>query len=234
MTRKHFVLPWLEKHVIFCPKCNGTIETVPLVWGEETKDIALLETTYGLKIDAELLARLPKLSEADCQSRQKWLSYREEFKHPSGIAKTYEELKEFYTTKDGLVAGFSRHGIFVLLDVQSMTHLKILFLLLSLEKNILVQTSWLRKALGLSTASVSGILKKLKEWGLVKDCSWDGVKGRARGRQRYFFVCEKTREVLDRDLQNHAFFRKIVRDVVDPVAQRNPADRWRKDLFEIN
>src|SRR5664280_883155 len=129
MTRKHFVLPWLKKHVIFCPKCKGTIDTVPLVLGEETKDIALLENTYGLKIDTELLSRIPKLSEADCQSRQKWLSYREEFKHPSGIAKTSEELKEFFTTKDGLVAGFSIHGIFVLLDFHRLTHLKILFLL---------------------------------------------------------------------------------------------------------
>ena len=88
-------------------------------------------------------------------------------------------------------------------------------------------------AMGLSAARVSGILKMLKEWGLIKDRSWGGVKGRARGRQRFFFVSEKAREVLEKDLQNHVFFRKMIIEAVGPVAKRYSDEAWRKDLFEV-
>jgi predicted transcriptional regulator len=234
MIREHFVYPWDEMHTVFLPKCNGTIKMLPLVPGEEAKDLERLEYTYGIKIDAELLAKLPKLSEADCKSRQKCLLCQAELLYPTGVPKPYEEIKWFYTTKDGLLEGFRRHGIFVLVPFHRKTDLKALFLLLSLERNMSAEPLWLMEALGLSAARVSGILKMLKEWGLVKDCIGDGVKGRARGRQRFFFVSEKAREVLDRDLQNHVFFRNWVLDVVGLVAKRHPATQWRKDLFEVS
>jgi hypothetical protein len=234
MIKKRFILPWFRRQVVVCPKCSGTIEMFPLVPGEETKDRTLLEHTICHKIDPELLAKLPRLSEADCASRQISLSYRAERHKLTGENKTDREFTELLARDSVFPAYFNKHGIFVLLDILSATTLEALLLLFAEEENAVVNSGWLRTTMRLSAASVSGIVKELKRWSLLIYGPWPEAKGRAKGRLTLYIIHPSARKVLNGDLQNHAFFRSFVMDIAGPVVEKYPQYRWRKDLFGTN
>ena len=231
MIKKHFILPWFRRHVVVCPKCGGTIKMFPRVPGEETKDLALLEHTICHKIDPELLAKLPMLSEVDCVSRQKWLSYRAERHKLTGESKTDEEFTELLARDKFFPSYFVKHGIFVLLDILSATSIEALLLLLAEGEDVRVISIWFRTTMGLSAASVSGIVKELKRWGLLIYGPWPEAKGRARGRLTLYKINPSARIVLNWDLQNQAFFHSFVMDIAGPVVEKYPQFHWRKDLF---
>jgi len=207
---------------------------LPLVPGEETKDLALLEHTICHKIDADLLAMLPRLSEADCASRKKWLVYQSEL-HATNTNKTDKEiLQELFAKSIELPPIFVRHGIFALGDCLSATALMALLLLFSEEENALANSRWLRTTMGGSAAKISYTVKELKKCGLVIYCPWPEAKGRAKGRQQGYAVFPSVRKILNGDLQNHAFFLSNLRDVVGPVVEKCPHYLWRKYLFETS
>ena len=234
MIKKRFILPWLERQVVVCPKCGVPIKMLPFVPGEEIKDLALLEHTSFHKIDADLLAKLLRLSEADCASRQKWLSYRAERHKLTGENKIDEEFTELLARDNVFPAYFNKHGIFVLLEILSATTLEALLLLLAEGENACVNSRWLRTTMRLSAASVSGIVKELKRWSLLIYGPWPEAKGRARGRLTLYIIHPSARKVLNGDLQTHAFFRSFVMDIAGPVVEKYPQYRWRKDLFGTN
>jgi hypothetical protein len=224
-----FILPWLRKQKIQCPKCNGIIEIYPLLPGQENS-LNDLEEEICHKINPQLLYLLPKLSEADRRSREVWISYGHEFPH---MVKNWKINLKYLTKEEQTenTIALVKYGIFPLIDVLSFTELIALFLLWCLEDKVTVKPIWLVDVIGLSRARISGILKTLKLWAQVTVYYCPSAKPKARGRQRTYSISDSARKILNDDFKDYLFLREFVKNYIWPFIKSKPNYPWRKDLL---
>ena len=234
MGEKRFVFPWEKKYCIVCPKCGGRIETRAIwFWEKQKRELDRLQLWFCHALDSEFLKRIPELSENDWASKQRWDGMLNDLTDDFGRMKPYEELKKtLFRTENGLLMLFLEYGIFALILRFTKREIETLFLFLCIPGKCPFQV-WFQKVMEISRSYVSTILKELQSYGLIE--AWKApVEGRAKGRQVAFAMKEKARQILEKDLRKHDFFREAVVETVKPIAEKFPKYPWRKDLIKTN
>jgi len=197
------------------------------IWSWQKRPDALQELQLRLchTLDLEFLERIPVLTMNDWECKQKMDECLGDFQ--SRIEAASPETGKVAV---GVREAFQKHGIFALIILAKNEDLKVISLFLCLEPDRYSSQRWLQAMLKISRSYISTILRRLREWGLIKAYKTN-VKGRARGRQLLYMLDAEVRRLLDQNLKDCDFFCEAVVQTVKPIAETYTEVNWRKDVL---